>query len=488
MIKEYLIQQIIFFYIIILIGLINNEKEKNIYLSGLQNLSFYFHQNFQVFNFILISKVNKNNINLLGNNSSESYEKCLNMLKENKTWLNENNFYKFLQINNKKSKQIIKNLCEQIRIYFNSNSYLNNNSIYKSNTNIKTYENKSKIIKKSLNRLNKKNIGGKSLSKTKNKIIKSNNNTISDKIKTNNNQKDFIDSDINLLLEYIKSYKNVKFTNLLKDLNNSPSINFLKEKTKIYDKNFKTINNKEINSLFEEINLDIPYLKKINPKYQYSLILDLDEILIHYLQNKGHIQIRPGAENFIKELSEFYEIIIFTKSLKTYADLVIKGIDLEKKISARLYKEHTMKIGNSCIKDLNKLGRDLKKLIIVDNSPENYCLQPKNGINIIDFDGNENDDILIYLKKDLIKLVKSHPEDVRPFLKEIQINMNKRANEIIKMNRNKNNFLNKNKIKDNYKSRSKSNNKQRSIHSFNDKIMEAINEYEIEDSIMNNKK
>ena len=41
-----------------------------------------------------------------------------------------------------------------------------------------------------------------------------------------------------------------------------------------------------------------------------------------------------------------------------------------------------MKIGNSNIKDLNKLGRDLKKVIIVDNLPESYCLQPKNWINI----------------------------------------------------------------------------------------------------------
>ena len=134
-----------------------------------------------------------------------------------------------------------------------------------------------------------------------------------------------------------------------------------------------------------------------------------------------------------------------------------------------------MRIGNSNIKDLAKLGRDLKKIIIVDNSPDNYNLQPKNGINVIDFDGNENDDILYLLKNDLIKLVKSDPDDVRPLLKEIQINMNKRANEIINKNRNKNIINNSKNIKDKYK------------NIINDQIMEPINESELENTLLSNK-
>ena len=211
----------------------------------------------------------------------------------------------------------------------------------------------------------------------------------------------------------------------------------------------KSILSKNIN----ETQAKVPFLKPINKKYKYTLVLDLDETLIHY-KSKGnieYIQIRPGAEDFIKELSEYYEIIIFTASLKRYADLVIKGIDIDNKISGRLYREHTMKIGNSNIKDLDKLGRDLKKVIIVENSPENFNLQPKNGINVIDFDGNEYDDILYYLKNDLIKLVKLEPDDVRNYLKEIQINMNKRANELINLCRkniktNSNHKINENNI------------------------------------------
>ena len=443
LIKEYLIQQLVFFYIIILISLIKAKHDRNIYLSGIQNLCFYFHQNFHVLNFILTSKINKNNIDLLGQVSLSFYKKCMIMVNENKTWLNDNNFMKCLKINNKLSKQVIKNLFEQLRIHFNNNNYRSNNNSIK--------RDKNKIYK---------NNKSKSPLKNKNNI----NNTLFI-------QKDYIESVINLLLEYIKSYKNVKFTNIIKDLKLFPPINYLLEKANIKlekktninnlivstikKKNNKDIINKERNILTEinkEKEINPPFLPKKEPKYKYSLILDLDETIVHYIKykNSEYVQVRPYLDDFIKELSDYYEIIIFTASYQNYADLAINGIDIDKRIKYRLYRQHTMKIGNTIIKDLSKLGRDLKKIIIVDNCSENYSLQPKNGINLIDFTGNNNDDILLYLKKDLIDLYKKNPDDVRPYLKQIQINMNKRANELINLNKNKN-LINLNKIQHNKK-------------------------------------
>ena len=403
LIKEYLIQQLVFFYILILISLIKSKQERNIYLSGVQNLCFYFHQNCHVFNLILTSKVNKNNMNLLGSVAMSHYKKCMILVNENKTWLNENNYMKCLKINNKLSKQVIKNLFDQIRIYFSS----------KNNSNIR--------------------------SKSPKQILDKNN-------KNFNIEKDFIESDINLLLEYIKSYKKVKFTNLVKDLKTSPSINYLLDKANIKftqkpninnlittlnknknmnlskDKNKKISNTKYIvTEANQEGKIIPPFLGKKNPKYKYTLVLDLDETIVHYIKykNSEYIQVRPYLDDFIKELSQFYEIIIFTASFKSYADLAINGIDPEKKIKYRLYRQHTTKIGNTFIKDLAKLGRDLKKVIIIDNCSDNYSLQPKNGINVIDFVGNEDDDILFHLKKDLINLHKKNPDDVRPYLKQI---------------------------------------------------------------------
>ena len=105
----------------------------------------------------------------------------------------------------------------------------------------------------------------------------------------------------------------------------------------------------------------------------------------------------------------------------------------------RLYRNHTNKVGDINFKDLSKLGRDLKNVIIIDNNSCNFGLQPKNGLLIRDFEGDENDDELDYLKDDLIKLVNSNPDDVTNYLPNIQNDMNKRRQSKI-------NDINNNKV------------------------------------------
>ena len=75
---------------------------------------------------------------------------------------------------------------------------------------------------------------------------------------------------------------------------------------------------------------------------------------------------------------------------------------------------------------MSKLGRDLSKVIIIDNIEDNYKLQPKNGLNISDFEGDENDTELNYLLEDLISLVKNKDLDVREYLPEIRKKMKMR--------------------------------------------------------------
>ena len=58
---------------------------------------------------------------------------------------------------------------------------------------------------------------------------------------------------------------------------------------------------------------------------KYSLILDLDETLIHYfdLGPESHFLVRPGCMEFLTEMSKFYELVIFTAAMQDYADSVI---------------------------------------------------------------------------------------------------------------------------------------------------------------------
>ena len=397
-IKEYILIQIIFFYALILISLI--KKEKKIFQSGAHTICFYFHQNIIIFIYIIFSYFNINNSD---NSENINFQKCLNILNENKTWLDKNNYKNYIKTNNHLSKQIILNLLKQIKSNLTDNNSNNNNN---------------KIISPIINILITHLISYK-----KRKIIST--------------------------IECFKSNDNIK--NLFNKINFDKILSQYSETEIEINNPSNSIDNNTKALASQEEPPKPPFLSPISPKYKYTLVLDLDETLVHYVSDNdsAYIQIRPGAEEFIKELSEFYEIIIFTAALKNYADLIISGLDPDGVVSYKLYRQHTINVGNSYIKDLDKLGRDIKKIIIIDNIFENFSQQPKNGLNISDFEGNEYDDELKFLKEDLIKLVKLKPDDVRYYLRDIQKKMDKRAELFKNLNDNENNEDNNNNFYDN---------------------------------------
>lgn len=54
----------------------------------------------------------------------------------------------------------------------------------------------------------------------------------------------------------------------------------------------------------------------------YTLVLDLDETLIHNVEygNDSYFLVRPGCVQFIELMAKYYEIVIFTAALQEYAD------------------------------------------------------------------------------------------------------------------------------------------------------------------------
>ena len=71
------------------------------------------------------------------------------------------------------------------------------------------------------------------------------------------------------------------------------------------------------------------------------MVLDLDETLIHYFEmgsEGGHFLVRPGAEKFVKEMSQIYEVVIFTAGMQDYADWVLDQLDPHGYIKYRLYR------------------------------------------------------------------------------------------------------------------------------------------------------
>ena len=86
---------------------------------------------------------------------------------------------------------------------------------------------------------------------------------------------------------------------------------------------------------------EAPFLPMTSKKY--TLVLDLDETLVHYEDNGvlGQFYLRPYAQEFLDEMAKYYEVVIFTAALQDYADWIIDRLDSNRSITHRLYRQHT---------------------------------------------------------------------------------------------------------------------------------------------------
>lgn len=104
--------------------------------------------------------------------------------------------------------------------------------------------------------------------------------------------------------------------------------------------------------------IKIPRFRSFQLYSTKFLVLDLDETLVRCTKerptfeceeivviHKGNkveryfLSKRPHLDHFFDELSKFYTFVVFTSSVKEYADIVINRIDNKKLIKHRYYRE-----------------------------------------------------------------------------------------------------------------------------------------------------
>ena len=212
--------------------------------------------------------------------------------------------------------------------------------------------------------------------------------------------------------------------NQLEDLSSQNLYNIYKEKIyltintngTVYTSSHYSKNN------ITDVSIQAPFLPNL-PNKLYTLVLGLDETLIHFVRNPndencGTIKIRPYLYQSLVQIKKYYELVIFTTAEPEYAGPIINALEYyQKYFDYRLFRSHTIIIDNNFVKDLSKLGRDLSRVIIVDNKEQNYRLHKNNGIKIKSFWGKDNkDSALIDLKDILIKIAEKNL-DVRTGLK-----------------------------------------------------------------------
>ncbi|CAD8125645.1 unnamed protein product [Paramecium sonneborni] len=181
--------------------------------------------------------------------------------------------------------------------------------------------------------------------------------------------------------------------------------------------------------------LNIPLDK--TKKYNKTIIFDMDETLIHCNEDENDkcqlkidiqfedgeiilagINIRNFAKEIIKKLSDLCEVMIFTASQDIYANKVINILDPNQKLSYRIFRESCITVGdNNLIKHLGVLNRDLKNVVLIDNSSYSFAHHLENGIPILPYYNDEKDNQLIKLYRYLCQYILP-VDDVRPVILE----------------------------------------------------------------------
>lgn len=185
-----------------------------------------------------------------------------------------------------------------------------------------------------------------------------------------------------------------------------------------------------------------------DPKQLKTLILDLDETLIHSMSKGGrmgsghmvevrlntaytgsggqqmlgpqhpilyYVHKRPHCDEFLRKVCKWFNLVVFTASVQEYADPVIDWLESERKFfSGRFYRQHCTFRHGAFIKDLSSIEPDLSKVMILDNSPLSYMFHQDNAIPIQGWISDPTDNDLLHLVPFLEGL--QYVSDVRALL------------------------------------------------------------------------
>uniref|UniRef100_H9H7C3 protein-serine/threonine phosphatase n=1 Tax=Monodelphis domestica TaxID=13616 RepID=H9H7C3_MONDO len=164
------------------------------------------------------------------------------------------------------------------------------------------------------------------------------------------------------------------------------------------------------------------------------MVIDLDETLVHSSFKVGpserpcprppgglpvlvYVLKRPHVDEFLQRMGQLFECVLFTASLAKYADPVADLLDRWGVFRARLFRESCVFHRGNYVKDLSQLGRELNKVIIIDNSPASYVFHPENAVPVQSWFDDMSDTELL----DLIPFFEglSQEEDVYSMLRKL---------------------------------------------------------------------
>ncbi|GAW79153.1 mitochondrial import inner membrane translocase subunit TIM50 [Plasmodium gonderi] len=204
------------------------------------------------------------------------------------------------------------------------------------------------------------------------------------------------------------------------DISMEELLKMLKEKAEVLENKYNDLLNEFIDKYFPLSNEPLlPDFKDLNyPENLPTLVIDLNYVIakLEYDRKTGwRVLKRPYADMFFKELSSFYEIVIWSDDNFPVAQEVISKWGIP--AIGCLHRDQCSKKKRHYVKDLNRLGRNLDRVVIIDHDAHAFMLQPENGILIKEFNGDVNDKEIFCLI-DLLKSFAISTYDISHFLKK----------------------------------------------------------------------
>ena len=153
------------------------------------------------------------------------------------------------------------------------------------------------------------------------------------------------------------------------------------------------------------------------------LVLDLEKTCIGsvYDAKTGwkHVK-RPGLDEFLNQLHQYYEIVLFTENDIGVQQQVMLAIDKENRCH-KLGSAAAEFRNNIMLKRLDNMNRDIRKIILIDDDEKAPQLFPRNTLLVKPYNDvfDKSDRILYDLIPLLQALVHEQPDDFRNTLDEL---------------------------------------------------------------------
>ncbi|KAF0696263.1 Aste57867_12961 [Aphanomyces stellatus] len=127
-----------------------------------------------------------------------------------------------------------------------------------------------------------------------------------------------------------------------------------------------------------------------------TLVLAVEDVLLHSEWDRKygwrHAK-RPHVDEFLETLSRHYEIVLFSNESQGLIEEVLVKLNHKGCAFHYLYRDATHYYNNAHVKDLRPMNRDIKRIIVIDQDPAQFQLQPENAICVKPYtDGQDRSD------------------------------------------------------------------------------------------------